>query len=378
MKCLRFKIFMLLLMGNPTYVFCSTNNIALDYVKSLEFNTSGDTLIFAHVIYRHGDRNINKIYPNDPYADESYWQGGFGQLTHAGKMRHFKLGQFFRRRYGKLLADGYSPKKVYVEASDVDRTIASALANLAGMFPPSETEIWNDELNWQPIPVHKWIMKECAKYYVEVQKYMDESSEVRRIYTEYADHFAYWSKMCGLNITTIDDVYVLYNTLVVETEHNKSLPDWAKRAIEPNGVMEYITLFDIKMYANTTKLARLHSGFILKEILQRFSQKINSTLKPDRDRLLWFQSTHYYIIANLLNSLGLFEKPHLPPYASSLIFELYKRDGEHYIQIFYKKSEEEILSPLNIPKCGTKCPLQQFYILYDEIIPGDFDSECTL
>lgn len=52
-----------------------------------------------------------------------------GQLqfsTHQqmGKMRHFKLGQFFRRRYGKLLADGYSPKKVYVESTDVDRTIA--------------------------------------------------------------------------------------------------------------------------------------------------------------------------------------------------------------------------------------------------------------
>lgn len=83
------------------------------------------------------------------------------------------------------------------------------------------------------------------------------------------------------------------------------LPDWAQRAIEPNGVMENISRFDLKMYADNTKLARLHSGFILKDILNQFSQKINSTLKPDRS--LYFQSTHYYIIANLLNSLGMFE-----------------------------------------------------------------------
>lgn len=32
-------------------------------------------------IYRHGDRNIARIYPNDPYKDESHWPGGIGQLT---------------------------------------------------------------------------------------------------------------------------------------------------------------------------------------------------------------------------------------------------------------------------------------------------------
>lgn len=30
----------------------------------------------------------------------------------------------------------------------------SALANLAGMYPPEGMEIWNRNLTWQPIPVH--------------------------------------------------------------------------------------------------------------------------------------------------------------------------------------------------------------------------------
>lgn len=69
--------------------------------------------------------------------------------------------------------------------------------------------------------------------------------------------------------------------------------------------MEYIAKFDYKTYADTPQLARLKSGFLLKEMLERFSQKINSTLQPNRS--VWFYSGHDVTILNMLNSLGLFE-----------------------------------------------------------------------
>lgn len=68
---------------------------------------------------------------------------------------------------------------------------------------------------------------------------------------------------------------------------------------------------------------------------------------------------------------------HIPPYASSILLELYKNgEHEHYIQIFYRKSDVENLSPLNIPNCGTKCSLNRLYELYSDLIPGDFETEC--
>lgn len=30
----------------------------------------------------------------------------------------------------------------------------SALANLAGLYPPKESDVWNNNIFWQPIPVH--------------------------------------------------------------------------------------------------------------------------------------------------------------------------------------------------------------------------------
>lgn len=74
--------------------------------------------------------------------------------------------------------------------------------------------------------------------------------------------------------------------------------------MEENGVMEYIATFHHTMSTGTPLLARLKSGFLIKEILEHFSQKIDSTLQPDRSLFLY--SAHETTIANILNSLGLF------------------------------------------------------------------------
>lgn len=53
-----------------------------------------------------------------------------------------------------MIGENYSSKKVYIRSTDVDRNLESALIFAAGMFPPSEDEVWNKDLNWQPIAVH--------------------------------------------------------------------------------------------------------------------------------------------------------------------------------------------------------------------------------
>lgn len=73
----------------------SINGCACDsptIVSTANDKQMNDKLIFANVIYRHGDRNINHIYPNDPWGDEEHWpDGGIGQLTKVGKIHNFQV-----------------------------------------------------------------------------------------------------------------------------------------------------------------------------------------------------------------------------------------------------------------------------------------------
>ena len=72
-----------------------------------------------------------------------------------GKFHEFQLGMWFRQRYEHLLPDHpYRYDRILVNSSDVDRTIMSAELFLAGLDPPDATEMWNDKIYWQPVPVH--------------------------------------------------------------------------------------------------------------------------------------------------------------------------------------------------------------------------------
>jgi hypothetical protein len=99
-------------------------------------------LLQTHILFRHGDRTPCSVYPTDPYSDRSQWPVGFGELTAAGKLMHYQLGQWFRARYKGLLGPDYSELEVEVWSTDVDRTIMSAQSNLAGLFPPTARMQW--------------------------------------------------------------------------------------------------------------------------------------------------------------------------------------------------------------------------------------------
>lgn len=90
-----------------------------------------------------------------------------------------------------------------------------------------------------------------------------------------------------------------------------SLPEWTNDIFEGKQVFgegsdfEFCANYDFKIRANTPLLARLSIGFLVREMLEHFEQKMNSTLQSDRS--LWLYSAHDTTIANVLNGLGLFE-----------------------------------------------------------------------
>lgn len=73
----------------------------------------------------------------------------------------------------------------------------------------------------------------------------------------------------------------------------------------PGGHMEMLSAMCFRINTSTPEMARLKAGFLFREMLDHFSQKIESKLVPDRS--LWIYSAHDSTIASILNSIGLFE-----------------------------------------------------------------------
>lgn len=57
-----------------------------------------------------------------------------------------------RQKYGSFLGDIYTPDLVKAYSTDFDRTKMTALLVLAGLFPPSKSQKFNENLSWMPIP----------------------------------------------------------------------------------------------------------------------------------------------------------------------------------------------------------------------------------
>ncbi|XP_014224950.1 prostatic acid phosphatase [Trichogramma pretiosum] len=337
-------------------------------------------IIFANVLFRHGDRTPINPYPNDPYKNESSWPVPFGQLTNTGKHQHFLLGQWLRKRYADLLPEKYSPYEIYIRSTDVDRTLMSAEANLAGLYPPIDNEKW-DLQQWMPIPVHTAPESEdsllagkkfCDKYSIELQKVLN-SPEIKEIEENNAELFAYLSEKTGRKISTLETVNYLYSILYIESLYKKKLPEWTSNVypelLKPLAELSFTT------QAYNKILQRFKSGPLLKEMINHMVLKSKNALTPDRK--VWVYSAHDDTVANLMMTLNVFE-PHCPPYAATLLVELRLHPiVGHAVTVSYKNSSDEP-TLLTIPGCSTICPLAQFIRLTKSVVPTNWEKECLM
>jgi len=347
------------------------------FLKSYREVKDVGKLKFVNILYRHGDRTPIDPYPTDPYKNLSYWPDGYGQLTKSGKVSHYKLGTWLRETYKSLLKTGeYKKKLMYVQSTDVDRTLMSAECNLAAMFPPDSQQKWGS-LDWQPIPVHTipedldklLAMKApCKKYTVEYHK-AKKSPFMQKINEKYAELYAYLTQHTGKNVHDIQSVDYIFSSLFIEEWNNYTLPEWTKTVYpEPMYSAAALSFYTQTM---TPILKRLKSGPLVKQMITHMKLKVAGSL----DKNLWVYSAHDTTIANLLNTLGVFDI-HRPPFTSCVLIELREVKGENVVLISYKNETNKEPHVFTIPGCTQLCPLDKFESLLAPVIPGDWDAEC--
>ncbi|RXN07880.1 lysosomal acid phosphatase [Labeo rohita] len=251
---------------------------------------------FHHLLYRHGDRSPIGAYPTDP-RKESAWPQGFGQLSQEGMKQHYELGQFLKKRYTGFLSENYDRHEIFIRSTDEDRTLMSAEANLAGMFPPTGSEMFHPDLKWHPIPVHT-VPEDEDRAFIEMVR-----------------------ENTGLEKVNIENIWSVYDTLFCEKTHNITHPGWVNQSVmETLKVLNdfsYQILFGV--YKRQEK-CRLQGGLLLDQIIKNLSNatELNSQQKVK----MIVYSAHDTTVVALQEALNVFNGLQ-PPYASCHLIELY-------------------------------------------------------
>nr|CAI5860835.1 unnamed protein product [Callosobruchus analis] len=351
-----------------------------------------DTLKLIHVFFRHGARTpeLKHVFPTDPYGADAFAPMGYGQLTNLGKWQAFRLGERLRDRYDRFLRKVYHPEDVYALSTDFDRTKASLLLVLAGLYPPVDTQRWHESLNWQPIATHykedhldyflRRPNKYCPAYMAELDQAL-KSDKHQEYLKSMMSTLEYLTEHTGIQVKTTSAAFGVYQTIRAEQVMNLTLPKWTENGIYPEALTQ-LAIRQCLVENSTPRLRRLNGGRSLQKVIDNMIAKIECRLRPT-NRKIFLYSGHENNVVNLLTALGFFdssEEQHFPNYSSAVVIELHRGKEDHAVQILYLRDVEAEYEAIEIKGCeGTEdnlCPLKDFIRLTKDVVPVNYTDEC--
>ncbi|VDO42807.1 unnamed protein product [Haemonchus placei] len=325
---------------------------------------------------RGGPYQVNKVLTGSDFDQEFSHYPTFVVHKHIAPLRasyccvfaaqQYRLGKWLRARYGMWIGNRFDRSEIFIRSSDYNRTIMSAQANMAGLFPPTKSEMWDKEMPWQPIPVHtvpKAIDKElyedinCPTIKQEFSA-LWRSELVRRMESENKELVEYLREKTGIPNFEFRQLWMVFDNLFCMLQHNDThkWPSWVNASIFDRIHKLYDASSRLKYH--TDVLRRLRGGPLLKDIIQRFEAKINGNL-GDKPKLYAY-SAHDTTLAAMLAAMGIYPE-RFPPYASAVLLELHKKDGRFVLEVYYKNvTDVDELYHYNIPGCEDPCTLDAF------------------
>ncbi|KAJ2391979.1 hypothetical protein GGI05_002800 [Coemansia sp. RSA 2603] len=414
---------------DSTFNYCNASFPTASTYSSV----SGATLEFVQVIVRHGDRtpvvvapgqNVSwncdgyneNIYLKDPTSEalsssalvsqkveipawngkygfsNQLWQGtcNVGELTDTGKKQHQNLGSQLRSIYvNKLgfLPDWLdNPNKLYVRTTHYHRTKNSAEQLLGGLYPfRGVTDDMKIPMYTYPVEIETMDANSDACPAVDTVWYDIISSSPYQ--TFFTGQSALMSKLAGiLNVsgstwTMVWDGYA--DTLFTRMCQNKGLPcssngsvcatsadrDQVKRNANFDWAYKYRDHPLAKTYT------RLHIGSFIGTLRDQLQNVVAGTTGSVKFALY---SGHDTTIGPILGSLKASNRQMLwPPYASNLIFEVWKKtDGSRYVRVLY--NGEVLKLQDGFKWCDlSACPINTFTTYLANYIPSDITTECN-
>ncbi|KAG8307900.1 hypothetical protein J6590_010337 [Homalodisca vitripennis] len=375
-KCCCFLVLLntLFIVGVIVYVFTVMSASTDDQPKNT--NSTGpratDTLRFVAIITRHGNRVPLLDFPDNQYPlnNSKYWPYAMGQVTPYGRVQMYNLGVKIRSLYNGFLDQLYYTEDFYASSTAIDRTLISGEAFLAGLYPPTDFQVWDKNILWQPIPMYSNSQDKTVEAFF-CPKFMQERAKNRLKYEEdYAANLSaiynYIYEHSGVNLTTPFGMLSAWDTFIAEDTEGYKVPDWAN-GIYPEPLADLVGKMYIEYVAGDEISTNLIIGLFYEELLSAMGSKVNGTLSPDRK--MYYYSGHDTSIVTLQAVLGIpksdiigMVKP-----GSALLFELHQNltTEEYFVQVLYIDGSSPDLEPasMDIPGCSHPCGFSQLVTL---------------
>uniref|UniRef100_A0A8C4P3L8 acid phosphatase n=1 Tax=Dromaius novaehollandiae TaxID=8790 RepID=A0A8C4P3L8_DRONO len=309
-------------------------------------------------VFRHGDDTPQEFFPTDKHKEVARQQG-YGQLTKLGIQKQYELGQYMRRRYSHFLSIAYKQCEIYIQSTDCDQTLMSAEASLAGLYPLTQSQIWNPKILWQPIPVHTVPLSHdnllylpfshCPKY----NQLLRETFATRDFQRQLKHYKVKW-------LSENPDI------------NNYTLPVWATHGVRTKLIKLSELLLQAEFgFHKQIQKSRLQGGILLKNILKH----IADARKPSNQQKMIMYSAHAATIVALQTALNVFSGK-LPPYSACHFFELYQeKNGQYTIEMYYRNNSLRDPHPLTLPGCKFRCPLERFTQLVSPVLVHHWTRE---
>ncbi|EUB62537.1 Lysosomal acid phosphatase [Echinococcus granulosus] len=191
------------------------------------------SLVHVHALFRHGDRASIRPHIFDGYDPHKVWPDGLGQLTQEGIEQLFLLGKWLRSKYGHFIGENYNVSTFHMRSTDVDRSLMSAEAMMAGFFHRSNTSLSKYGLHWRPVPTHTMPTTSDTLLSVEpcprLGQRRDEilrSKEGVILFKQHKATIELVGTAFGIKNVTLMDVWRVSDDLFCLRSHNATLPKW--------------------------------------------------------------------------------------------------------------------------------------------------------
>jgi lysosomal acid phosphatase len=299
-------------------------------------------LVWASVLFRHGDRTPISKLPACPFA----WAPGLGELTPLGMHQEYILGTELRERYvvkNKILPEHFDTNLLYVRSSDVNRTLQSAESLLCGLYPPGTGPALADKRPalpnfYQPIPIHtearskdfllnsQYIFKDKLKDIFQEEIYNNKEWLAKEAAVK--DDFKLWSLISGLKIKRLENTISFGTNIFIRTIHNVSLP----KGVDEKNAEKLISLAS---WIVAARYKPKNVGIIVAgKLLQHIFETMNDFIKGNSRVRCYLYSGHDANVLAMMSTLGLPVNKN-PGYASCIQFELYKDGKKYFVKMIF-------------------------------------------